>query len=437
MSKIENNTSITELRAQLSDSKKLLSNKKLLQSLGVTPKQKMKLTSDVRKFEREFESLFALPDNFNRAFKDTGWIAYESLSVEIMKESIKIAGDKGTDDAEEFLANYYTDKEKINFLCMRAKSSLGERSTLFEVALSDHFDKKYYSCIPLFLMIIDGFVNEEESTGFFTESTDFIAWDSIVGHETGLKEVSKLMSKTRRKTNVEEIKIPYRNGILHGRDLNYANRFVSSKLLAIIFSLMNWIAAKKKMKSGETKEVYTPPSLEETFSSLSKFAEIRVKLNQQEVLMDEWKKRDIEVGVSLPKNGEVEEFEEGTPEKCLIEVFKYINDNNFGYLADRMFYDSRLTTKAKKAGEIKELLKDIVISSYEIQEIQDIAPAVTEITVTVNLEVNDKIKSVDEKFRLIYSDNEQNTFVRGLTEGTWRVIENFSFQWELIEGEIK
>ncbi|MEK5070726.1 hypothetical protein [Sporosarcina sp. FSL K6-1508] len=437
MSKIENNTSISELKAQLSEMKKLLSNKKLLQSLGVKPIQKAKLTSDVRKFEREFESIFAVPDNFNRAFKDTGWIAYESLSVEIMEESIRIAGDSGTDNAEQFLADYYTDKEKINYLCMRAKRRLGERSTLFKDALSDHFDKNYYSCIPLFLMIIDGFVNEEEATGFFAESTDFIAWDSIVGHETGLKEVSKLMSKTRRKTNVEEIKIPYRNGILHGRDLNYANPFVSSKLLAVIFSLMDWIEAKKKMKSGETKEAYTPPTFEETFSSLSKFAETRVKLNEQQVLIDEWKKRDIEVGVSVPKNGEVEEFEEGTPEKCLIEVFKYINDNNFGYLVDRIFYDSRQTTKAKKAGEIKELLKDIVIISYEIQEIQDEAPAVTEITVKVNLEVNGNIKSVDEKFRLIYSDNEQNPFVRGGTEGTWRVIDNFPFRWELIEHGIK
>ena len=437
MSKIENSTSITELRAQMSGMKELLGNKTHLTSMGVTPLDKMKLNSQVKKIEREFASLFTLPDSFNETFKDTGWIASEFLSVEIMEKSIEIANDKGIDDGEEFLASYYSNREEVNHLCMRAKSNLGDRSSLFELATDDHFSGRYYSCIPLFLMIIDGFVNEEEATGFFAESTDLIAWDSVVGHETGLNEVSKLISKTRRKTNVEEIKIPYRNGILHGRDLNYANTFVSSKLLAVIFSLMDWKEAKKKMKSGETKEVYTAPSLKETLSSLSKFAETKEKLDQQKGKIDEWKKRDIEVGVSVPENGEVEEYEEGTPEKCLIEVFKYINYNNFGYLADRIFYDSRQTSKAKKAGEIKELFKDIVISNYEIQEIQDLGPSVTKIEVKIGLKVNDKIQFSDEKFRLIYSDSEQNPFVRGSVEGTWRVIDNFSFQWELKDLGIK
>ncbi|MEK4424648.1 hypothetical protein [Solibacillus sp. FSL K6-1523] len=437
MSKIEDSTSITELRTQIRGMKELLGNKTLLTSMGITPLQKSQLSNQVKKIEMEFTSLFTLPDNFNETFKNTGWIASEFLSVEIIKKSIEIANDKGIDVGEEFLASYYTNREKVKHLCIRAKRNLGDRSSLFELATDDHFSGRYYSCIPLFLMIIDGFVNEEEATGFFAESTNLIAWDSVVGHETGLNEVSKLMSKTRRKTNVEEIKIPYRNGILHGRDLNYANSFVSSKLLAVIFSLMDWVKAKKKMKSGESKEMYTAPNSEEISSSLSKLAETREKMGQQKGEIDEWKKRDIVVGVSVSKNGKVEEYGEGTPEKCLIEVFKYINDNNFGYLADRIFYDSRQMSKAKKASEIKEQFKNISISNYEIQEIQDVAPAVTVIKVKINLEVNDKIESVDEEFRLIYSDNEQNPFVRGATGGEWKVMDNFSAQWELIQLGIK
>ncbi|WP_060210330.1 hypothetical protein [Sporosarcina koreensis] len=437
MNKIVNSTSISEIRAQLSEMKKLLRDKKLLQSLGFTPVQKAKLASDVRKFERTFESLSTLPDKFNEAFKEKGWIAYESLSVEIMEETIKLAADKGTENAEGFLVNFYTDREKISYLCNKTKRNLGVRATLFEVALNDHFDKRYYSSTPLFFMIIDGFVNEEEATGFFAERTDLIAWDSVVGHETGLNEISKLMSKTRRKTNVEEIKVPYRNGILHGRDLNYANPFISSKLLAVIFSLMDWKQAKNKMKSGETKEVYTPPTLEETFSSLSKTFVAKERLDQQKVLIDAWKKREIEVGVTVPINGKVDEFEEGTPERCLIEVFKFINDSNYGHLVDRIFYDSRQITKGKKAGELKGLLKCIQISSFEILEIVDESPAITVIGVQIDLKVNDKISVREEKFRLIYSDNEQNPYARGTEEGSWRVIDNFTPNWELLQLGIR
>lgn len=437
MSKIENVTSIAELRDHISGIKELLGNKTLMKSMKITPLQKMEFESQVKRFDREFASIFTLPDSFNETFKDTGWIASDSLSVEIMEKSIEIVNENGIDDGEEYLTRYYTNREEVNHLCNRAKRYLGERSSLFKLATDDHFSGRYYSCIPLFLMIIDGFVNEEEATGFFAESTDLIAWDSVVGHESGLNEVSKLMSKTRRKTNVEEIKIPYRNGILHGRDLNYANPLVSSKLLAVIFSLMDWIEAKKKMKSGKTKEFYAAPSVEETLSSLSSFAKTREKLDQQEDMMDEWKKRDIEVGVSVPKNGRVEDFEEGTPERTLIEIFKYINDNNFGHLSDRIFYDSRQMTKAKKAGELKGLLMGIDIDSYEILEIIDEAPAVTELKVKVGLKVKDEIKFNDETFRFIYSDDERNPYVRGSEEGRWRVIDGFILRWELFQLGIK
>lgn len=41
--------------------------------------------------------------------------------------------------------------------------------------------------------------------------------------------------------------MPYRNGILHGRDLNYANEYVSCKLLALMFAVADWM----KMKNSE------------------------------------------------------------------------------------------------------------------------------------------------------------------------------------------
>jgi hypothetical protein len=43
--------------------------------------------------------------------------------------------------------------------------------------------------------------------------------------------------------------MPYRNGILHGRDLNYGNEYVSCKCVALLFAVAEWMA----MKNSEDK----------------------------------------------------------------------------------------------------------------------------------------------------------------------------------------
>lgn len=435
MSKIESNTSIIEIREQVNGMKKLLRDKKLLNELGITPIQRVKLSSQYKKLETKLNELSTLPDRFNDTFKGTGWIAYESLNVELMEKSIEISKEEGVSAGEELLTKFYIDKEKTNYLFIKAKVNLRERATLFELAVEDHFNQRYYSSIPLFLMIIDGFVNKEEATGFFTESTNLIAWDSIAGHRTGIKEVSKLMSSMRRKTNTEEINLPYRNGILHGRDLNYANPIVSSKSLGVIFALIDWQEAKRKMKAGATTESYAPPSIEEILSSLTRLDDSRAKLKQQDALLAEWKKRDIEIGVSAKASGVIEDYEEGSPERCLVEVFTLINSQNYGHLSSKIYWFSPDESLKKRAGELREIYEKFRINDFELLEIEDKAPAVTEIRAKIDLQIENVEISREDKFRLIFSDDSRDILVRGSEEGEWRILDNFSTQWGFLKIE--
>ena len=96
--------------------------------------------------------------------------------------------------------------------------------------------------IPLALLIIDGAVNDyTKSKGFFAEGTEVDAWDCLVGCDDALAKVQGIFRKGRPKTNSEPITMPYRNGILHGRDVNFANERVACKRLMLMFAIAEWM----------------------------------------------------------------------------------------------------------------------------------------------------------------------------------------------------
>lgn len=96
------------------------------------------------------------------------------------------------------------------------------------------------------------------SKRFFAEDTDLTVWVSIATDNTGLNKIATFFNKDRNKTTEERITVPYINGILHGRDLGYANGQVSSKVLSILIALKDWALAIKEDEKGIDKE-YVPP----------------------------------------------------------------------------------------------------------------------------------------------------------------------------------
>src|SRR5699024_9614446 len=178
------------------------------------------------------------------------------------------------------------------------------RNNLIEHFFEDHFTGRYYASVPLALIIIDGAVNDfTKSKGFFAEGTSIDAWDCLVGCSDGLAKLKGIFNQKRTKTNTEVITLPYRNGILHGRDLNYANEYVSCKCVSLMFAVADWM----KMKNSEEtrKEKYeksvNPPPIRESLARIEENKLIREEISS-------WKKRTVIVGKDIPASGTVEDY---------------------------------------------------------------------------------------------------------------------------------
>ncbi|WP_234964988.1 hypothetical protein [Acinetobacter johnsonii] len=120
---------------------------------------------------------------------------------------------------------------------------------MLELLKLDYQAGRYHACIPLLLALIDGLANDISAhVGFFAGKTDLELFDSITAHETGLPFLKTIMNSSRTTTTTKEISIPYRNGILHGRDLNFANKEVASKCWWVLASLIEWSDEKQLNK---------------------------------------------------------------------------------------------------------------------------------------------------------------------------------------------
>ena len=65
------------------------------------------------KIKKQAEIL-KVPDQFNERFANLGWIAYESMNMEVMQKAINVHDAEGKDAAEKLLADSY-DEETLNW----------------------------------------------------------------------------------------------------------------------------------------------------------------------------------------------------------------------------------------------------------------------------------------------------------------------------------
>ena len=189
------------------------------------PRDKRK---QLKELEAQVNNFKVQTQTFNDVFSDLGWCAYESMNFALIEKANLAAKNEGPDAGERILLDYYKNDVKENVRYFRHKAKpFAERFDLLSKAFDDHFAERYHASVPLFLIIIDGAVNDfTKSKGFFAEGTDVTAWDCLVGCSEGLTKLKGIFNKGRNITNHAEIRLPYRNGILHGRDLNYANEYL-------------------------------------------------------------------------------------------------------------------------------------------------------------------------------------------------------------------
>lgn len=416
-SKITDNPSIQEMKGQIEIMKafKAANDNGLLKNFDFDFKE-------INKILPEAEEMVYMLDKFNEYFSKVGWITYMSMNRHVTKKVVKLAENNQFNAAEQVLIDYYSENIELFIQWVDWMEEFKPRMELIKKAYDDYLNERYHACIPILLAVIDGVVFDNKETGnkgFFGEENKLTADDAIAAHITGLPALQKLMSSPRTKTTTEEITIPYRNGIIHGRDLDYANKIVATKLWATLFALKDGLIEIKKSKE---------PKEESDEIDFIKTMELVKKNEIRENLSKEWKNLELKANIDFPETGNSSDYEDEKPEKALVEFFEDWKANKFGKIAQKIdhvnFTEYTLNDLAGKLR--RKVFNKKKLNSFKILKIIDKGPAISEITVELVIEKEEELITKEITFRMIYENDDGEIEIRTMNNGSWKFISCFS-----------
>lgn len=199
---------------------------------------------------------------FDTLYSRHGWIAYDMLPQEQMLNAISHAENEEWGAGEQVLVNIYTQQFlESNLSRLSENEHFIDRTELAKLVMIDFLQGRFHSSVPNLLMLIDGLASDAAKTeSFFSKNVDLSIWASMGGHSTGIPALGEVMRTPRFKRCTEQIDIPFRNGILHGRDLGFANKLVATKCWGALFALGEW-AHKAKTEHQMARPPYRQMSL--------------------------------------------------------------------------------------------------------------------------------------------------------------------------------
>ena len=120
--------------------------------LNLLPISNMELRHKLSDIEKQINDIRFTPDRFNQYYSELGWIAYESMNSDLMKNTVMLAEDNKRNDGEQLLLKYYTDNDSIKYLLTRLKNRPGftKRYELFLKAYDDYKSGRFHlfsSCV--------------------------------------------------------------------------------------------------------------------------------------------------------------------------------------------------------------------------------------------------------------------------------------------------
>lgn len=420
-SKIKDNPSISKISNQIETLNNISKLSPIVQQ--IFPKTKS-IFNQINELQDQ-ANIIEIPDEFNEKFAKLGWIAYESMNLDVMQKAIEIFESEDPKKAELFLADYYDEKTiTAGIFRFKGHAEFERRIRLIELAKEDYLAERYHACIPLLLSLLDGIVNDiSKHVGFFAESIDMTAWDSIAAHETGLQTIASLFSESRNKTNDEVITLPYRNGILHGRELAFDNKLVAAKVWATLFAIKDWSVAFSNKPNENEKET----------SWCDLFKDI-VNNNKEKRLINNWKPRSSSEIPYLPYSGPASKLPLNTPERAVAEFIENWINGRYGPLSEALMCFVN-KPKGKKAGLAKNHFGRYSPQSYRLISIEDKAASQTSVKVELLFDINSQkiIKTINVLTN--YVDDNNKPLVRSENSGYWKITQN-SFS-DIIDGSLE
>lgn len=203
-----------------------------------------------------------LPDRFNTLLGPCGWATFEDMDFDMAREAVLLAEADNLEGAEGVLVRHFdaeTLREGIERLCAQLPEFRIRRTLLF-AAIEDHREGRYHASVPVALSQLDGIALDLTGHYFFMpldRTGHLIVRDSISGHPSGLAALAATMSRKRGQTTATAIGVPYRHGVMHGRDLGYANQTASAKSLAALLALGSW-ALDRDRNDRDTEPPFVP-----------------------------------------------------------------------------------------------------------------------------------------------------------------------------------
>lgn len=355
---------------------------------------------------------------FCQRFSDYGWCAYDHMKMSVIELANKKFEESGIEAAEEVLIDFYTNeaKEWTNRI-IYCDEAFTIREDLLRHYFNEHFAGNYYASIPMALLIVDGAVNDyTKSKGFFADGTEVDAWDCLVGCDDALVKVQVIFRKSRQKTNSEPITMPYRNGILHGRDINFANERVACKCLMLMFAVAEWMNMKNSEDSRRAKfeKENNPPPIQESLQKLQQAREDRAIINQ-------WIRKDIHIGTDIPETGEVIEYSQYPYVLTVVEMFEAWKQRNYGRLGEKLsllFADC--TTSGKRAGACRVFFENKKLERFRIVSVKEEGCCMTEVEIHVDWITTGKLCAGTLRFGCVY-ENESGIAFPWRNNGMWKL----------------
>ena len=405
---------IEKIKREIKDAEKLLSTPLFKSMHG---KKKIKIFKEqIVEMKKQIDDFLNYPIKYNQYFLEDGFIAHESMDFEVMKKAVDLYA-TNKEEALSVIMDYYSpDGIDKKFIFIRGVPELQDRMKFINYALDDYKNGRYYAVVPILLMMIDGIMSDVNGLGFHSDKNDLDVWDSLLTQNGDFKKIQDLFQKSRKKTITEKIEFPYRNGILHGRDLGYDNHEVALKCWVILFAIRDFIASKNS--ESERKEKFEKESQVKTFKE--QVVDIQ-ELNVMKSELKAWTPREISEEYIVDIN-EKKSCESSTPEYKVIQYFNYWLKNNYGNMVK--IQNEKVTNENIRnfAGKLKSKYTGIKLLEYEILAITDDAPSVTDVEVRIVKNVYEMKTEKIYHVRCIYKNRLNKVQVRDNGQGEWFIL---------------
>lgn len=388
----------------------------LLSRFGIGGDRLKNFVAGFRDLKGQVAELAELPVAFHESFAELGWLISESTSLDTARAALSAQAGGRIDDAEDLLAADY-EGDKLHFVVKRLCQTHGFklRKAQLQEALTLTHEARFLAAAPLLLIVADGVGEDVFKKLIFSEGVNLEELHSLAGHPDALPRLVKQICRTRRKTTEEYVSFPYRNGILHGRDLGYGNRLITAKCWSFLCNIADVIRAREAKGSLNRAP---QPSISEL---LDKHADT---LDQTERIAT-WVPRPISKNrinvFADPGSGVVDAHE---PESALSEFLWAWKGNNFGRMGElTVYFDNRPVNR--RAGEIRKTMNGLTLIDAVIVCIKDKTPAITEITVDLSF-IKDLVEHSDRfTFSMNCVGDDGELAVHGDKSAHWLVLPSY------------